>query len=75
MRDLIERGGFVSPIHRAAVMQAHDDLVAAFAEPADEQNGVGRSSVHAGAGTAVLGLRTRARFISTNPRASEEVRP
>ncbi len=52
MRDLITRGGFVSPIHRAAVMAAHDDLRAGPAEPAGGDFGVGRSSVHAGAGTA-----------------------
>lgn len=48
MRDLIERGGFVSPIHRAAVMDAHDDLVAGPRETAGEQNGIGRCTVHSG---------------------------
>jgi hypothetical protein len=48
MRDLIERGGFVSSIHRAAVMDAHDDLVAGLGETAGGQNGVGRCTVHSG---------------------------
>ncbi len=68
MRDLIERGGFVSPIHRAAVMEAAADLTRSDARApagtADGVCGVGRSTVHAGAGE---GRGRYAKWIGSKP--------